>query len=177
VTPGAAQLRIDAANQNTGAYLGDVSSATTDVLTTVSLSSAPTGGGTYVYVTGRRVAGQGEYRVRVRFLADGTVALALSRLTGTTESFPGGETTVPGLTVAPGTPVDLRVRVSGTGTTTVGASVWTASGTEPATPQRTWTDTTAALQAPGAVGITAHTPSDSTAATVVRVTAFRATAD
>jgi hypothetical protein len=55
--------------------------------------------------------------------------------------------------------------------------VWTASGTEPATPQRTWTDTTAALQAPGAVGITAHTPSDSTAATVVRVTAFRATAD
>jgi PKD repeat protein len=177
VTPGAAQLRIDAANQNTGAYLGDVSSATTDVLTTVSLSSAPTGGGTYVYVTGRRVAGQGEYRVRVRFLADGTVALALSRLTGTTESFPGGETTVPGLTVAPGTPVDVRVRVSGTGTTTVGASVWTASGTEPATPQRTWTDTTAALQAPGAVGITAHTPSDSTAATVVRVTAFRATAD
>jgi hypothetical protein len=171
VTPGTAELRLDAAGNNTGSYLGAVSQTSADIRTVVSLSTAPTGNGTYVYVTGRRVAGQGEYRVRVRFLADGRVALALSRLTGTTEAFPNGELIVPGLTYSANTPLNVHVQVYGTGTTQVRASVWT-TGTEPAAFQLSRTDTTAALQAAGGVGLNAHRPTGTTAVTAVRVTAF-----
>jgi PKD repeat protein len=174
VTPGRADFSLPAAGNNTGAYLGGVSQTGADLRTTVALTTAPTGNGTYAYVTGRRVAGQGEYRVRIRFLANGTVGLALSRLTGTTEAFPGGELIVPGVTYTPGTALNVRVQVTGTGTTQVRATVWTA-GTEPATPQMTRTDTTAALQAAGGVGLAAHRPSGTTAATVVRFTGFTVT--
>jgi PKD repeat protein len=176
VTPGVAELRLDTPNSNTGSYLGSVSQTGTDVLTAFSLTSAPTGSGTYVYVTGRRVAGAGEYRARVRVLADGRVGLALSRLVGTTEAFPGGETIVPGLTWTPGTVFNVRVQVTGTGTTTVRASVWAAGSAEPATPTITRSDTTAALQAAGGVGLTVHRPSDSTTATAVRFTGLTVTA-
>ena len=171
VSPGIAELRLDAANQNTGSYLGGLSQTSADIRTTVTLTTAPTGNGTYAYVTGRRVAGQGEYRVRMRFLANGTVGLALSRLIGTTEAFPNGEVIVPGLTYPPGTPLNVHVQVFGTGTTQVRATVW-ATGTEPVTPSMTRSDATAALQAPGAVGVTAHRPTGTTATTAVRFSAF-----
>jgi PKD repeat protein len=174
VSPGTAELRLDAANQNTGSYLGGVSQTSADIRTTVTLTTAPTGNGTYVYVTGRRVAGQGEYRVRMRFLANGTVGLALSRLIGTTEAFPNGEVVVPGLTYTPGTPLNVHVQVFGTGTTQVRATVW-ATGTEPVTPSMTRTDATAALQALGGVGLTVHRPTGTTATTAVRFSTFTVT--
>ncbi|MGY1809659.1 PKD domain-containing protein [Blastococcus sp. SYSU D00669] len=174
VTPGAAELRLDGAGQSDTAYLGGVSATTTDVRTSFALSAAPTGNGTYVYVTGRRVDGVGEYRVRVRVAADGSVGLALSRLAGTTDGYPGGETIVPGLTWTAGTVLNVRVQTSGTGTTTVQASVWAAGTAEPATPSITRTDGNAALQVAGAVGLTASRPGGTTAATVVRVYGFRA---
>jgi PKD repeat protein len=175
VSPGVGEFRLDAANQNTGAYLGAVAQTSADVRTTLTATTAPTGNGTYVYVSGRRVDGAGEYRVRVRLLADGRVALALSRLTGTTEAFPGGELVLAGLTYTPGTALNVHVQVLGTGTTTIRATVWT-TGTEPAAWQLTRTDTTAALQVDGGIGLTAHRPSGTTAATAVRFTTFRVTA-
>jgi PKD repeat protein len=167
VTGGMAQLTVNA-GQNTGAYLGSVAQVSADVRTTVTVTGTPTGTGTSVYVSGRRIAGVGEYRVRLRFASDGRVALALSRLTGTTEAFPGGEAYVPGLTYTPGTPLEVRVQVSGTGTTQVKATVWADGTTEPATATMTRTDTTAALQAPGAVGLSAYLPGSATAGTSVR---------
>ncbi|MGY1618560.1 PKD domain-containing protein [Geodermatophilus sp. SYSU D00691] len=174
VTPGAAVLTVPGAGNNTGSYLDRVLPAGTDTRTTFSLSAMPTGTGTYVYVTGRRVGTGTEYRVRVRLLPDGTVALALSRLSGGAETFPGGEVVVPGVTYTAGSPVNVRVQVSGTGTTTVRATVWTGA-TEPATPQLVRTDTTAALQSPGGVGLNVYRPSANTVATTVRVTAFTVT--
>jgi PKD repeat protein len=175
VTAGIAELRLDAANQNTGSYLGSVSQTSAEVRTSFSLSAMPTGSGTYVYVTGRRVASGQEYRVRVRVLADGRVALTLSRLNGT-EAFPGGEVFVPGLTYTAGMTLQVRVQVSGTGTTQVRASVWADGGPEPAIPSLTRTDTTAALQASGGVGLAVHRPGDTTAATAVRFGAVTVTA-
>jgi phage gp45-like len=64
------------------------------------------------------------------------------------------------------------VKVSGTGTTQVEATVWLAGSAEPATPSITRTDTTAELQVAGGVGLAAHRPSGTTVATAVRVTAF-----
>jgi PKD repeat protein len=172
VTPGVAELRLDAAGNNTGSYLSGVSRTDADVRATFSLTEMPTGNGTYVYVTGRRVGTGQEYRARVRVQADGRIALALSRLSGGTETFPGGELVLPGVTYTAGTGVNVRVKVSGTGTTQVEATVWLAGSAEPATPSITRTDTTAELQVAGGVGLAAHRPSGTTVATAVRLTAF-----
>jgi hypothetical protein len=171
VTPGTATLTVGPGN-NTGSYLGAVSQTSADVRTSFSFSSMPTGGGTYVYVTGRRVSAGNEYRVAVKVGSAGQVSLVLSRLAGGTEAWPGGELAVPGLTYTAGTTLHVRVRVSGTGTTSVTGSVWADGAAEPATPQLVRTDTTAALQAPGSVGLAAYTSGTATAPVAVRVTAL-----
>ena len=174
VTPGTATLTVGPGN-NTGSHLGAVSQTSADVRASLALGSMPTGGGTYVYVSGRRVSAGNEYRVGVKVGSAGQVSLVLSRLAGGTEAWPGGEIVVPGLTYRAGTTLHVRVQVSGTGTTRVAASVWADGTAEPATPQLVRTDTTAALQAAGAVGIAAYRPSSATAATAVRVTGLGVT--
>jgi PKD repeat protein len=173
VSDGVAELALPAAGNNTGSYLGAVSTTSSDVRTSFTLSSVPTGSGTSVYVSGRRVGTGQEYAMRVRVAADGGVYLALSRMTGGVESFPGGEVLVPGLAWTPGTTLAARAQVSGTGTTAIAGSVWAAGQAEPAKPQLSRTDTTAGLQAPGSVGLAAYRPGSATAATVVRFSGFR----
>jgi hypothetical protein len=171
VTPGVAELALPGAGNNTGSFLTGVSSTSTDVRTSFSLSSMPTGSGTYVYVTGRRVGAGAEYKVRVRVQADGQIGLTLERLSGGTAAWPGGEVMVPGVTYAAGSTVNVRVQVSGTGTTQITGKVWTGA-TEPAAPQLTRTDTTAGLQAAGGVGLAAYRPTSVTTATAVRFSSF-----
>ena len=174
VTPGTGVMDLPAAGNNTGAYLGDVAQTSADITASVAVSAPPSATGTDVYVSGRRVNGVGEYRFRVRFFPNGTVGLVLSRLqTGVAEAFPGGEVVVPGLTYTPGTTLNLRVQVFGTGTTTARARVWTGA-TEPTTWQISRTDATAALQANGAVGLAAYRPTANTTATAIRFSAFTA---
>ncbi|MGY1771715.1 PKD domain-containing protein [Blastococcus sp. SYSU D00813] len=176
VSGGTAVLGLPNAGNDTAAYLGSVSTSSADVRATFALAATPTGNGTYVYVTGRRVGAGEEYTVRFRVAPDGGVWLALARTTGNVETFPGGEVRVAGLTWTPGTTLATRVQVSGTGTTTVTGSVWVAGRAEPAAPQLTRTDTTAALQKPGGVGIGAYRPGGATAATSVRVDDLSVTA-
>ncbi|MGY1741765.1 MULTISPECIES: PKD domain-containing protein [unclassified Blastococcus] len=173
VTDGVAELGLPGAGNNTGSHLAGVSTAAADIRSSFTLGSVPTGSGTSVYVVARRTAAGDEYRVRIRVDADGAVWLALYRLAGGVEAFPGGEVKVAGLTWTPGTTLATRVQISGTGTTAVTASVWAAGSAEPTTAQLSRTDTTAALQAPGSVGLAAYRPSSATAATAVRFTAFR----
>jgi PKD repeat protein len=179
VTPGGANLTLPAANNNTGSYVGS-GIGDVDLTTSFSLDATPTGAGTYVYVTTRRVSTNNELRVRVRVTPTGQVAVALSRLTtsGTTvsEAFPFGETILPGVTYAAGQTLTVRIvqTGTGTGTLTLATKAWNATGAEPASPQVTYTDATAGLQSPGNVGILAHRPGGTTAATTVRVTTFRA---
>ncbi|MGY1595220.1 PKD domain-containing protein, partial [Geodermatophilus sp. SYSU D00708] len=90
-----------------------------------------------------------------------------------TEAWPGGEVVVPGLTYTEGMTLNARVQVSGSGTTRIEATVWAEGSAEPGAAQLVRTDSTASLQAPGSVGITAYRPSSATAATDVRVTGFR----
>jgi PKD repeat protein len=182
VTPGVAAMTLPAANQNTASFLGDVSTTSVDVRTSFSLDVQPTGSGTYVYVIGRRVSNNNEYRVRVRVLTDLRVALTVSRVTtsGTTatEAWPGGEIIVPGLAYTVGQTLNVRVQVSPdavAGTTRIVAYVWPASGIEPVTPSMVRNDTTAVLQAPGSVGLMVHRPAGTTAVTAVRFTSFTAT--
>ncbi|WP_051684390.1 PKD domain-containing protein [Blastococcus sp. URHD0036] len=171
VAPGTATLTVGPAN-NTGSYLGAVSQGSADVTATVSLGAAPSGSGLSLYLIGRRTGAGSEYDLRARFLADGSVRLGVVRISGGTEALIGAEATLPG-TYTPGTALTLRLRVSGSGTTTLEARAWTGT-TEPATWTVSRTDTTAALQGPGAVGVTAYLSSSATAAVPVRLTAFTA---
>jgi PKD repeat protein len=172
VAPGTATLNLPAAGNNTGAYLGDVAVTSADVRAKLALSAMPTGGPVSMYVVGRRVDAANEYKVNVKVAANGQVSMILNRLAGGTEAWPGGEVVVPNLTYTAGTVLNVRVQVSGTGTTTVRASVWVEGQAEPATPQLTRTDTTAGLQAAGSVGVTAYRSASTTAATAVRITGF-----
>ncbi len=174
VSAGTATLAMTAGT-NTGAFLGEVAQTRADVRTTVTLGAAPTGSGASVSVVGRRVAVNQEYRARLRFLADGTVRVAVTRLAGSgTEALVGTEVTVPGLSSTAGTPVSVRLVVDGTGTTALSVTVWAAGQPEPAAPTLTRTDTTASLQAPGAVGVTGYLSGTATTPVPVRVTAFSA---
>jgi PKD repeat protein len=176
VAPGTATLRLDAAGNLTGSYLGGVAQTSADVRTSVALSAAPTGGGASVYVTGRRVGVNQEYRARLRFLANGTVGVTMSKLDGSSaEALIGAEVIVKGLTYTPGTALQVRVQVSGTGTTQLAATVWQSGSAEPATPTLTRTDGSASLQAPGGIAISAYLSGSATAPLAVRFGTLYAT--
>ena len=172
---GAAGFALTAPGTAAAAHLGLVSVPGVEVATSVSVATAPTGGGTYAYVTGRRVGPDLEYRLRLRFLPDGSVRAGITRLAGSaSETLLGAETTV-ATGLAPGARLQVRLQVTGVGTTAVTASVWADGGAAPATPSLSRTDTTAALQAAGSVGLGSYLTSSSTAATAVRFGPLRAT--
>ncbi len=133
------------------AYLNGTSARDLAIQASVSLTQPATGSGTFAYVVGRHV-GTNDYRARLRFDAPGTVSLALTRAVS------GAETvlaTVPlaGVSYAPGQIMLVRFEMEGNGTTDLRAKAWKAGTAEPAGWQVTAQDSTAALQAPGSVGI------------------------
>jgi PKD repeat protein len=160
---------------NTGSYLGTVSATSADVQTAFSLSSVPTGGGAFVYVTARQVALNTSYSAQVRVLADGSVGVSLVRFAGTTDAvLIGKEVIVKGLSYTAGTVLRVDVQASGTAPTNLAATVWADGTTQPGTPTVTATDTTAALQGPGSVGLRGYLSGSATSPVAVRLTSFTA---
>jgi hypothetical protein len=173
VAPGAAAFKIPAAGSQLTAYLASVARTDADTTAIVNLDKVPTGNGLYVSVTGRRVSTNNEYRGKARFTSTGGVALSLSKVSAGVETTLRSEVVIPGLTYAAGTPISIRVQVTGSGVTTVQAKVWRADSPEPAAWAVTATDATAGLQAPGGVGLVAYLSSGSTSAPVtVKLTSF-----
>ncbi|MFF1635008.1 LamG-like jellyroll fold domain-containing protein [Leifsonia sp. NPDC058248] len=129
--------------------LGSVSSTNTDTTVQFSLDKTSTGGGLYVSAIGRSI-GATEYSARVWMQSNNVVQLQL--LQGSTAL---KALNITGLTYVPGQQYQVRLQVFGTNPTTVRARVWTGA-TEPTTWQASVTDTTAALQAAGSVGLRAY---------------------
>lgn len=138
-------------------YLAGVSSTDSEVQVTTSLLQASTGSGTYVSVIGRRI-GAADYRARVVIGATGLVNLQLQQ-SGTTLK----AVAVAGLNYATGDKLRVRLQVFGTSPTTVQAKVWKVGSTEPISWQVTATDSAAALQAAGQIGIASYLSGSSTA--------------
>ncbi len=175
VTAGGAVLTVGPGN-NAGSHLGSVAQTAVDVRTTVSFSRTPANGtGAYAFVTGRRV-GTAQYKARVRVLPTGEVGLALLREVDGVETMLGTMTTVPGLTYTADLPLQVHLRVTGTGQTALELSVWPAGQAQPATPTLVRTDGTAVLQAPGSVGLAAYLSGSSTSPVAVRFDDLRVTA-
>jgi hypothetical protein len=166
VSGGSGTIRMGSAGAGPSAFLNSVSSNATDLRLSVTTDKVATGNGVYLWAVGRHT-GAGDYRGRVRLLPSGAVAVAISKYVGGTETLIGAEQTLTGVTYAANTVLKVRLQVEGTSTTTVRVKVWPASGSEPTAWQRTGTDTTAALQAAGSVGVGTYLSGSSTNAPVV----------
>ncbi|WP_255498146.1 PKD domain-containing protein [Nakamurella sp. PAMC28650] len=154
------------AGASAGTYLGATARTSTDLTATVAADKVGTGGGTYVYVVGRRVSTNNEYRARVRFAGGGKVGIALTSLKGSsTDVTLATEVLLTG-TFAANQVFNVRFDVVGTGTTTLKLKVWAAGTAEPAAWQLSSSDGFAGLQAAGAVGFTTYVSSSSTNAPV-----------
>jgi hypothetical protein len=149
-------------------HLGSVSSTTTDISVTAAQDRTPTGGGTHVSVIGRRVTGGGDYRVKVRLLPSGEVGLSIQRTSAKgKETALTPESPVPGLAVPPGVGVRVRFQATGTRPTTLRAKAWLPTDIEPVDWSASVTDSTAALQEPGAVGVKGYLSASATNAPTV----------
>jgi PKD repeat protein len=164
VTGGDGRQRMAAAGSQLNSFLNSVSAQ--DVVATVDVGwdKAPDSAGVYASLVVRRI-GTSDYRVRIRAMSTKTT-LTLFRVVNNVETSLGG-VAVPGLVYGSGDTLRLQLRAVGSGTTTLEAKVWRVGSAEPATWQLTRTDTTAALQATGGVGLVSYLSSASTNAPVV----------
>jgi hypothetical protein len=151
VAGGAGQQAV-AAGVTTGATL-PVTATGTDTTVRLSLDTLPNGP-VYTWVHGRKVGGY-DYAAKAKVLAGGAVELTLTRSGPGLDGTPLAGGLLPGVTLAAGQPLSIRVQVLGTGPTTLRAKAW-LDGAEPAAWSATATDGTAALQAAGAVGLTTY---------------------
>ncbi len=161
---GAGRLRLPTAGAQNAAYLNAVSSSDTEVAVAMSVDKPATGGGVYVSVVGRRIAAD-SYRTQVRMLSTGQVTVGLVRTSGGVETSLG-TVPLPG-TLTAGQVLQVRLQVSGTGTTVLRAKAWASGTAEPAAWTVSATDTTAALQTTGSAGVIGYLSGSATNAPVV----------
>lgn len=142
------------------------------VETDLRIATPATGSGTYVSVLARDF-GSTSYRAKLSFRPSGAPVLALTRYLN------GTDTTLTSValpaTVTAGTILRVRFEQTGSTPTRLRASAWTASGNEPATWMLTATDTAAALQSPGGVGVDSYVSSTATGSQTVQVDRFTVT--
>jgi PKD repeat protein len=163
VSGGAGHLQVATAGGSAAALLNSVVVRDVAVQVGLSLDQAPTGGGTYAYLMARRSAGN-QYRLAVRFMADGKVTLAFMRTASGTETTLK-TVTLPG-TYTPGTLLLVRMDVAGLDTTTLQAKAWTSGTAEPTDWQLSATDTTAVLRTAGGIGVSAYLSGSATSVPV-----------
>jgi PKD repeat protein len=168
VASGTGRLRMATPGGTLNAYLDGAQQQAGDLRFSFAADKAATGSGTFISAIGRRVATAGAYQAKIVLRSSGAVGVSLVRV----NSSGGGEVTlqsainVPGLTLAAGERLEVRLQVMGTSPTTLNLKVWKAGTSEPATWQRTATDATAALQTTGGIGVRAYLSSTSTNAPV-----------
>lgn len=102
----------------------------------------------YIWLVGRQVGAQ-QYMLRVRIDSDSSVILHVMR--GGTAV--GAGVTVPGLSVVAGQSYQVLFDVRGTSPTSLSGKIWRAGTSEPPAWQVVRSDSTAALQVPGSVGL------------------------
>jgi PKD repeat protein len=142
-----------------GVRLPTVSAADVLIQTDLALSPVASGSGTYVSVLGR-LAGTSSYRAKIRYLAGGAVNLSLIRFTGAEVSLASAN--VAGLTLTSGQYLRLKLEMEGSSPTSLRAKLWPRDATEPTAWTVAATDSTAALQSAGSLGLDVY-PSSSAA--------------
>ncbi len=149
---GVGTMQVSAANQTRHALLSNVSATDVDIRFRVAVNKVAAGGNYLVYAVARRT-GNSEYRPRVVFNSNGTIAVNASVLSNGSESSLGAPVVVPGLAQAADSWVWFRAQVTGTGTTTIRVKAWADGQAEPAGWTFTATNSQASLQGAGSVGL------------------------
>ena len=162
-----AAIKVVSPGTGPTAYLGAVTKDDIDVTMTTASDKPATGTGLYLSVFGRRITASDDYRVRVRLLVGGTVAVSLIKTVAGTSTLMTPEMTVPNLPYAAGDKLKVHLQVTGRTPTTLRTKVWRASATEPTTWLQSTTDSSAALQTAGSVGFNPYLSATSTNAPVV----------
>ena len=169
VSGGVASMAIRKAGWNLYAGLSAVRSTDTEVQARVSLDKRPVSSSVDVDVVGRAVGAVEGYRLRSKVLAEGGIRTSLIKVVGTTTTTLA-QSTVTGINVVGSAQIQVRLQVTGT-PATLKAKIWAVGTTEPAAWLLTATDSTAALQVAGGVGINGYTASGVTNAPITaRVT-------
>ncbi|MBO1750289.1 PKD domain-containing protein [Actinotalea sp. BY-33] len=148
------------------AYLRAAEFDTASIVTTFQLDKPATGGGVYVSFVARSVPGAGDYRVKTRVIANGSVYVSISRVVGGAEAVLVSEQRVDGLSMTPGVAIPVRIDITGAGTTTIRAAV----GPEALAASPQWvaetSDSLPALQVAGSFGLAAQLSGSATNAPV-----------
>jgi quinol monooxygenase YgiN len=147
------------------ANLPNVQSRSTRASVAFSSSTDFSGGVQSVTLIGRQV-GSSVYSARARIESGGVVRMYILR----DETAIGSSYVIPGYSYKSGDVLRLAVDVTGTNPTAVTGRVWVDGTPMPAAAQLSGVDSTAAMQAPGNVGIKATSAASST---VNRVLSFK----
>lgn len=163
VQGGVGSMRM-AAGSGPNALLNAVSAGNAEASMSFGYDKAATGSGIYTSAVLRR-SSAGDYRAQLRVTATATT-LSLLRTGNGTETTIASQA-VSGLVMAPGDVANLRFQAEGAGTTALRAKVWKNGAAEPGTWMVTGSDSTAGLQAAGAVGISSYLSGSATNAPIV----------
>lgn len=170
VDSGSAKVTVPAGRSAT-MLLPAVADGDVDVSHSMWLEAMPTGGGAYLS-TVLRSGASGDYRSRVRILADGSVQVSLTKVVAGTETVLGSVVTLPGLTYTAGKHLRVRAQVLGASPSTLQVKVWDEEIPEPVQWTRSVTDSTPELQQMGSSGLAVYISGSSTEAVVVRFDNF-----
>ncbi|MGC0366345.1 PKD repeat protein [Rhodococcus sp. 27YEA15] len=170
VESGSAKVTVPAGRSAT-MLLPAVPTGDVDVTHSVWLEAMPTGGGAYLSTVLRSGPG-GDYRSRIRILADGSVQVSLAKTVAGTETVLGNSTTLPGLTYSAGTRLRVRAQILGASPSTLQVKVWDESKPEPAGWTRSVTDSSSGLQDMGSTGLAVYISASSTEQVVARFDNF-----
>ena len=165
VSGGIGTVRHATVGSQVTATLAAVNSASTDL--TFGFNVDKLSAGYYLTVSGRRVSATNEYRARILINSANRVTVMLVKVVGGTATTIAADKAVTGLTYTPGMALRVRLQVTGTSPTTVRAKVWPAADAEPAAWLQSVTDSSAGLQAPGAISLTSYFSSNATNAPLV----------
>jgi len=164
---GTGQMTLAKANYTRSALLNSVNARDVDLKVRFAVSKAPAGGSEYVYLVARSVgAGASSYRPKVILSSNGAVSVHAGVVNNGNESSLGNAVTVPGLTVTAGSYMWLRAQITGTNPTSIKVRAWRDGDPEPSTWQFTASNSLAALQSAGGVGMVSYLGTGSTNAPV-----------
>jgi hypothetical protein len=124
-----------------------------DVTARLRVSALPVGSSQYAYVVLRRTSAGDAYRAKLRLSPDGRVYATFTRGTNGAEADVAPERVVSGLTPAANGWIRLHVQATGSSPTTLRLNAWRDGSSEPAGWAVSLTDSTAARQVAGGVGL------------------------
>ena len=155
VAGGTGLMILSKASNTRSAILGSVLAGDVDIKVRFAIDKVPAGGSQYVYLIARSI-GNSSYRPKVILNSNGSVAVHAGVVNNGTESSLGTSVIVPGVIATVGGYMWLRAQVTGANPTTIKVRTWRDGDAEPSTWQFTATNSLAALQAAGGVGLAAY---------------------